>query len=110
MTEKTTKTRKGYLTHESTRPSEVRSESVPLGNGPSLDTLDCLVVPRELWERTAGVIKTIRNSRKGSCGSIENVYCPGPMNRHGIDNLWNEIQRHNDQVERPQKASKGETT
>jgi len=62
---------------------------------PSSDTVDSLVVPRDLWERTVGVIKTIRNSRKGSCGSIENVYCPGPMNRHGIDHLWNEIQRHN---------------
>jgi len=58
-------------------------------------TVDSVVVPRVLWERTAGVIRTIANSRKGSCGSIENVYCPGPMNRHGIDNLLNEIQRHN---------------
>jgi len=70
-------------------------------NAPSSCTVDSIVVPRELWERTVGVIKTIRNARKGSCGSIENVYCPGPMNRHGIDNLWDEIQRHSAKGKRP---------
>ena len=59
---------------------------------PSSCTVDSIVVPRELWDRTVSVIKTIRNSRKGSCGSVDNVYCPGPMNRHRIDNLMNEIQ------------------
>lgn len=58
-----------------------------------------VVVPCDLWERAVSVVSAIRNSRKGSCGSIENVYCPGPMNRHGIDNLWNDIQRHNAVVE-----------
>jgi hypothetical protein len=62
---------------------------------PSSCTVDSIVVPRDLWERTVRVIETIYNSRRGSCGAIENVYCPPMMNRHGIDNLMNEIRRHN---------------
>jgi hypothetical protein len=62
---------------------------------PSSCTVDSIVVPRQLWERTVRVIETIYNGRRGSCGAIENVYCPPMMNRHGIDNLMNEIRRHN---------------
>ena len=58
-------------------------------------TVDSIVVPLSLWERAVRVIETVYNSRKGSCGAIENVYCPPMMNRHGIDNLMNEIRRHN---------------
>ncbi len=63
-------------------------------------TVDFIVVPLSLWERAVRVIETVHNSQKGSCGAIENVYCPPMMNRHGIDNLMNEIRRHNRQPDR----------
>ena len=58
------------------------------------DSVEQIVVPRVLWERTIKVVERIYNSRRGSCGAIENVYCPPMMNRHGIDGLMNEIRRH----------------
>ena len=75
-------------------------------NAPSSCTVDSIVVPLSLWERAVRVIETVYNSRKGSCGAIENVYCPPMMNRHGIDNLMNEIRRHNNSIERPMKPQK----
>ena len=56
--------------------------------------MKAIIVPRVLWDRTVGVVERIQGSRQGQMGKLP-LYCPGPMNRHGIDNLMNEIRRHN---------------
>ena len=61
---------------------------------PSSCEVDSVVVPRILWERTVKVVERVQNSRRGQMGKLP-LYCPEPMNRHGIDNLMNEIRRHN---------------
>ena len=57
---------------------------------PSCCTVDSIVVPRALWDRTVRVVERIQGSRHGQMGKLP-LYCPAPMNRHGIDNLMNEI-------------------
>ena len=52
---------------------------------------ETITISRELWERVCMVVKAVARSRLGSLGSVENVYCPSPMNRHGIDNIIKEI-------------------
>jgi hypothetical protein len=63
-------------------------------NAPSSCTVDSIVVPRVLWERTVKVVERIQNSKQRQMGALP-PYCPSPMNRHDIDNLMNEIRRHN---------------
>jgi len=78
---------------------------LPTQNEPSSCTVDSIVVPRVLWERTVKVVERVQNSRQGQMGALP-LYCPSPMNRHGIDNLMNDIRRHNVGIDAQEKGQK----